>query len=314
MEQSKEQSKILKTILEKIGNERLIAELTTSLSQSEISTLLLALSKEITAQSTPSELLSKYASNRFVKPSALDPIKLKRAELSMLEMADQAGFRPVMLSPASPLGSCSVIAKVDQNNVISASRGIELISDSTNMLAIHLANGIRNKTIDNTKTDVHVSAACRVTRGQLFKGDHTVPHFGLFALVSSGKDTGSYRFEKGTLAKHIEFYTSYFGEKLGHEVQVYLNLRKGYTDTDGLIDRIYDHLTGSFPSAMLTANREESDNRYYQGINFTISVNGISVVDGGFTDWTQQLLGNKKERLLISGTGIDMQLITGMLG
>jgi hypothetical protein len=42
-------------------------------------------------------------------------------------------------------------------------------------------------------------------------------------------------------------------------------------------------------------------------------VEGIELVDGGFVDWTQKLLGNKKERLLISGTGIDLQFITGML-
>ena len=42
-------------------------------------------------------------------------------------------------------------------------------------------------------------------------------------------------------------------------------------------------------------------------------VEGIELVDGGFVDWTQKLLGNKKERLLITGTGIDLQFITGML-
>jgi hypothetical protein len=30
-----------------------------------------------------------------------------------------------------------------------------------------------------------------------------------------------------------------------------------------------------------------------------------SIVDGGFTDWTQQLLSNRKERLLISGMGSE---------
>jgi hypothetical protein len=29
------------------------------------------------------------------------------------------------------------------------------------------------------------------------------------------------------------------------------------------------------------------------------------VGDGGFTDWTARLLGNGKERLLISGYGVD---------
>jgi hypothetical protein len=29
------------------------------------------------------------------------------------------------------------------------------------------------------------------------------------------------------------------------------------------------------------------------------------LVDGGFTNWTQQLLSNQKERLLISGIGTE---------
>ena len=31
----------------------------------------------------------------------------------------------------------------------------------------------------------------------------------------------------------------------------------------------------------------------------------IQLADGGFTDWTQQLVGSKKERLLISGMGCE---------
>ncbi len=307
------ESNIIKNVLEKSGNENLIDELTTRLSQSEITTLLLALSKEITNKIIPNDILGKYESNRFVKPSTLNPIKVKQIEVSMLETAEASGFSSVLLSPASLLGSCSVIAKVDQNNVISATRGLEFIADSTNMLAIYLAHGIKNRTIENTKNSVHLSAVCRVTRGQMFKINDFVPHFGLFTIVSSGKDTGSYNFEKDAIAKHMKFYTSYFKDKLGHELKVSLNVRNGYTDKIGFIDRIHHHLREMYHDIDFIVNREENDNTYYQGLNFKISVNDIEIVDGGFVDWTQKLLGNKKERLLTSGAGIDLQLITGML-
>lgn len=307
------QSNIIENVLEKAGNENLINELTTRLSQSEITTFLLALSKEITNKNTPNDVLSKYESNRFVKPSKLNPVKVKQIEILMLEMAEASGFSPVLLSPASPLGSCSVIAKVDQNNVISATRGLEFIADSTSMLAIYLANGIKNRTIDNTKNSVHLSATCRVIRGQMFKSNTFVPHFGLFTIVSSGKDTGSYGFEKDAIAKHIGFYISYFGDRLGHELKVSLNIRNGYTDKMGFVDRIHYHLRETYPYIDFIVNREENDNTYYQGLNFKISVNDIEIVDGGFVDWTRKLLGNKKERLLTSGAGVDLQLITGML-
>lgn len=192
------------------------------------------------------------------------------------------------------LGSCSIISKVDQNNVISATRGLELISDSTNMLAIYLANRIKNKTIDNTKNSVNLSAACRVTRGQMFKSTAFVPHFSLFILFSSGKDTGSYGFEKDAIARHMEFYISYFGEKLGHELKVSLNIRNGYTDKMGFIDRIHCHLREMYPHIDFMVNREETDNSYYQGVNFKISVNDVEIVDGGFVAGHKSCLATKK--------------------
>lgn len=78
------QQNIIENVLEKAGNKNLINELTTRLSQSDITTLLLALSKEITNKNTPNNILSKYEFNRFVKPSELNPIKIKQVEILML--------------------------------------------------------------------------------------------------------------------------------------------------------------------------------------------------------------------------------------
>ncbi len=308
-----EQSKILQHVLEKAGNANLIPELVEKLSPSEMVTLLLALSKEIAAKNAPSDIVSKYRTNRFVKPSGLDPVQVKQIEISMLQMAKAMGFLPVLLSPASLLGSCSVMAQVDQNNVVSATRGLELISDSTNMLAIYLADGIKNKTMDNARNFIHLAAVSRVTRGQMFKEEHFVPHFGLFAMVSSGKDSGSYGFEKAALLKHIGFYIRYFGEQSGHRLQVYLNARKGYTDRDGFLLRLQSSLEENYPGIDIVLNQTETDNRYYQGVNFKVNVDDIPIVDGGFVDWTQKILNNKKERLLISGAGIDLQIVAGIV-
>jgi hypothetical protein len=230
----------------------------------------------------------------------------------MLEMAQQIGFSPVLLSPVSLLGSGSIIAQVDQNNIISATRGLEALSDSTNILAVYLANGIKNKTLDNTKNHIHLASACRVTRAQKTQGNVFVPHFSLFTLVSSGKDTGSYAFEKESLAKHLEFYIKYFGTKLGVKLNVILNQRGGYTDEKGFIERLYAHLHEAYPQLEFVINKEATDNSYYKGINFKVNLNEIRLIDGGFVNWTQQLLGSKKERLLISGTGIDLQFFTGL--
>ena len=49
---------------------------------------------------------------------------------------------------------------------------------------------------------------------------------------------------------------------------------------------------------------------YYLGAGFQVFVQDASgteyfIVDGGFTDWTQQWLSNRKERLLTSGLGSE---------
>jgi hypothetical protein len=32
----------------------------------------------------------------------------------------------------------------------------------------------------------------------------------------------------------------------------------------------------------------------------------LEIADGGFTDWTQRLSSNRKERFLISGVGVEL--------
>ncbi|MGG3470244.1 hypothetical protein ABES02_22505 [Neobacillus pocheonensis] len=59
-------------------------------------------------------------------------------------------------------------------------------------------------------------------------------------------------------------------------------------------------------------NEPNWDNHYYQGLQFTIktTIQGKEhfIGDGGFVNWTQKLLGRKKERLLISAIGLDRLL------
>ena len=57
------------------------------------------------------------------------------------------------------------------------------------------------------------------------------------------------------------------------------------------------------------APQRSSGRGYYTGLCFKVRADfgagELEVGDGGFVDWTQKLLGNRKERLLISGYGID---------
>lgn len=65
------------------------------------------------------------------------------------------------------------------------------------------------------------------------------------------------------------------------------------------------------PGITLSVIAEEGeDTNYYRGIQYKVDirVNGkvYEIGDGGFVDWTQRLLQNKKERMLSTGFGFDL--------
>ena len=70
-------------------------------------------------------------------------------------------------------------------------------------------------------------------------------------------------------------------------------------------------LREEFPEAQFRVNQQRLEGLgYYRHFTLRISPkapdgNRYPIVDGGFTDWTARLLGNRKERLLISGIGSE---------
>lgn len=304
-------NKITKRILDKIGQPALLEHLS-ELPQSDLNSLFLEISKAQTNKLTPTNILKSYRSNRFVAPSALDSTAFYQLEADMTRKAKADGIEPVLLSPVAPLGSCSVFGCVDQRNVVSATRGCEVLSDTSNMLAIYLADKIGSGDIDN-KNGVHVCSIDRVTRAQAFEGAGCFAHFGVFCIVSSGKDTGSYSCEVDLLTKQLSFYREFFKAGYDADMTVVLRKRSGYTDKDGFFAKMLHLMQQQLPDVPITTDDSHVDNNYYKGINFKMYMHKktetIEVGDGGFTDWTQKMLGNKKERCLISGLGVDRLLL-----
>lgn len=304
-------NKITKHILQKIGQPELLEQLS-GLSQSDLNSLFLEISKVQTNKFTPANILKSYRSNRFVVPSALDPERFYQLKADMTRKAKADGIKPILLSPVAPLGSCSVFGCVDQNNVMSATRSCEVLSDTSNMLAIYLADKIGSGEIDN-KNGVHVCSIDRLTRTQTFEGAGSFAHFGIFCIVSSGKDTGSYSCEVDLLSKQLSFYRKFF--KTGYDTNMTIVLRKrsGYTDTDGFFAKMLQLMQQQLSDVPVKTDDSHVENNYYKGINFKIYMHAktetIEIGDGGFTDWTQKMLGNKKERCLISGIGVDRLLL-----
>jgi hypothetical protein len=86
--------------------------------------------------------------------------------------------------------------------------------------------------------------------------------------------------------------------------------RGGYKDNDLLIVKLIEHLETNHPEFDIQVEMDPKKNNYYQGIQFkvviTVKDQEFEIADGGFVDWTQKLLSNKKERFMISGFGLEL--------
>jgi hypothetical protein len=108
-------------------------KLATELSGSELQSVLLEVVRRRAKARTPNDVLAQYRRDGFCTPAAVD----QRASVALDShlLAAARGFEAIELSPVAPLGVCSAVALTDQNRVLSALRGTEVVSDPTNVLA-----------------------------------------------------------------------------------------------------------------------------------------------------------------------------------
>src|SRR6184192_4248159 len=129
---------LLDRILRQSQGTDLLELLAQQLTPTDLQSLLLEVYRRRAARQTPADLLASYQRNRFVHPSPTSPhamIDLDRLAFSLATPL----FEPLELAPVCPLGTNSVVAAVDQNKTIATIRNTELVSDSTNVLALECA-------------------------------------------------------------------------------------------------------------------------------------------------------------------------------
>ena len=302
-------TKALQRIFTQLEGNDLKETLSGHISLSDLNTLLLQLYGNITSNYTYAQVMEKYSLNRFVKPADIDPIALKQLELELFKIAVSLSYQPVLLSPVTVLGSCSVLAPVNQNNIISAARGTEAVADATNALALHICHLIKTGQTNHKQNPIRLCTSHRHVRAQKYKDPGSLPHFHVFCMVTSGRDRGAYTFEKQALVEHLNLYQTIFHHVFGLNITVKLSKMGGYKDTEGFFQRLCRHVKKHLLHADVVETRGDESNSYYKGLRFKMFVRRdgkeFEVGDGGFTDWTQKLLSNKKERMLISGIGLD---------
>ncbi len=308
---------ILDRLAAETGIPNLVGILSERLSASDLNSLLLEVFHQKTRHITPAALLRAYRQNRFVQPAAIDAIDFTEFCLDWLKAAREAGFEPLQLSPVSPLGTCSVIATAHQNKMLSALRGTEVVADATNVLA--LESTLRRSAQGFPAEPLHFGTVHRHVRTQEIPN---VPgfsaHFTILGLTSAGRDTGSFGFEKESLRRHIAFYKNRF-EKSGTPAKIRLKALDPEDEENHLFQSVVSWLQKTEPEWQVeVVPSSQKEQSYYQRLQFKIVVpapdgRDLEIADGGFTDWTQRLSGNRKERLLISGMGLELWYKMGLM-
>jgi hypothetical protein len=308
--------RIIVRILRESGVANLLELLGHDLAPTDMQSLLLEVFRRRAARQTPSRVLEQYEQNRFARPSLVDARAL--LELDLLALASAVPpFEALELSPLAPLGTCSALAPVDQNQVVSTIRNTEVLSDPTNVLALECAlrRRAQRRAAHQTQEPVRLCANHRVVRAQRFDGPNLYAHFRIFTLCTAGRAGRGADFESEAVTEHIETYLRFLSAAEGQGyrftgVRVVFIPLAGEQERDRL-QQVIAPLAARFPGTQLEIDLNPGTIRdYYDWARFQIYARdsqGVEVMlaDGGFTDWTQQLLSDKRERLLISGIGTE---------
>ena len=286
--------------------------LTRGLSPSDLQSLLMHVLGERSAQRTPAELLAQYERATLFGPSAANPMHVLGIESAAFESAPE--FEPVELSPVAPLGINRVLGEIDQNNCLAALRGAEVLADPTTLQALECARRRRR----GERGTIRLAARSRAVRLQPFDGAGFSPHFALFSLVSAGRAEPSFGFELGALAEHLRASLGLLA-RLGGAGYALRDVAVEVADTTenarrlAAVEReLFPVLSREHPNVRFAIDPKRTKAAaYYRGLCLSIDARDLeggwlNLADGGSTDWTARLLSNAKERLFVSGIGIEL--------
>ena len=265
-------------------------------SGADLTSFLLEVAQRRAAAVTPAEIVRRLRDDRLAEPGAVDARALHRTAARLLD-ALPTDVEVVELSPVAPLGTCSAVATVDQKKIVSTTRGSEVAADPTNALAAIAAS--------RADPDARLAAVQRVLRTQPF-GAIGQQHFTVLGLVTTGRDRGDLGFERESLVTMLRALTDALSACTIGPVELRItSLRDAFTA--GLADDARDAL---HPSVSIVADPDRTSGRgYYCDLCFKVVARPgpeeVEVGDGGFTDWSALLTGDRKRRTLIAGLGVD---------
>jgi hypothetical protein len=295
-------------ILGELGAPEIIDKLA-ALAGSDLTSLLLEVMRRRADDVTPQRVLARYVQDRFTTLPTVSHAALRRAE-AVAERALPPDHSMIALAPLVPFGMHRALGATDQNRVVSTIRGQEVAADPTNALALEAARRRSEALRADPRSSARfgLAAAQRVVRAQHVSGPGRFAHFTLFGIVTAGRDEGSRRFETDAIAAHVAFHArcleSAGVERITVEISDFENGAFA-----GAIDAAR-RVVAAMPRVTIVERPERTRARgYYRDmammVHASVGDETFEISDGGVVDWTQKLLGNAKERCLISGLGVD---------
>jgi hypothetical protein len=304
----------LRRVVEDNGGPDLVDLLADRMSGADLTTLLLEVFRRRAHRRSPVEVMRSYRADRFVSPAATDFGALRRAEDALLS-ALPGGFEVLTLAPLLPLAAHSAVATVDPRKVIATIRGSEVAADPTNALALE-ASLRRSRAMagpePRASEPVRLAASQRVVRAQHFGNPGMSAHFQLFALVtagrnSGGRNSGGRSFEDRHLAEHLRFAAEALAAAGVRRTRIRLTCLR--ETAAALVEQVRGELAGLPGVDVLEDPGRTSGRGYYTELCFKIYAGEadrpFEVGDGGFVDWSRRLTGSRRERLLITGLGVE---------
>lgn len=274
----------------------------TALSPSDRASVLMAIMARCADQVRVSEVMTRYSNDRFVRPGAVALRSLRLTEDRLLaHLGDEVDL--VTLAPTVPFGTHRALGATPQDNVVTTVRTSEVAADATNGLALEAASRRKSMLASSPKSTglVDLATVQRVTRGQKPDGPNQFAHFGLAARVTAGRDGGSQQFESDTIIRHIVAW------RAGLEACGIGTVAVNITDFSGRFGSAAARIAAT-TGATVDPTRERGRG-YYEPLCFQIDAvvagERIDVGDGGVVPWGATLLSNAKERMTISGIGVD---------
>lgn len=303
---------IVRRIERDIGLPGLARILADEMPADDLQSLLMEVFRRRSALRRPSDLVTAMTSDRFVRPSMVSPLALNMWEQLALAHCEEH-FEAVELSPLTPVGTGVATAGLSQDWSVPTIRRQEVVSDPTNVLALEAA--LRRKALmagyARSAEAVHLAASHRVVRPQRRDAPGIPSHFKLFALTSSGRDTGHFGFEAMALLRQVEFILGLLNEYFARMVPLQVAYTIPGADPERLDPRLsaIEDAASEYGAWLVEEAERPAASSYYAGFCFQVNAwstmgEWVQVADGGVVDWGRRLV-NGKERMVIAAIGSE---------